>query len=114
MLDFEIGETETAGELAMSGSLTIENIPAIKEGLLAAFRKADHIVLSLDEVAAADLAFLQILCSSCRTAAAAGKTLVLKDARPRLLAETAAAGGYLRKKECSRGKNCLWITEEEE
>ncbi len=111
---FEMHETDTGGELAMGGALTIENASAIRNGLLAAFGKADHIVAAIDKTFVADLAFLQIMCSACHTAAAAGKRFSLKGGLPGKLVQTAAAAGYLRKKGCSRCKSCLWITEEEE
>jgi anti-anti-sigma regulatory factor len=114
MDNFEIRETGTEGEVVMSGTLTIENASAVRDGILAAFAKTDRIVIALDEDIAVDLAFLQILCSACHTAASAGKIFALKEGRPGRLSEAAAAAGYLRKRCCSRGKSCLWITKEEE
>jgi hypothetical protein len=68
-MSFRSASSGETGRLAMGGSLTIENAARIREELIRAFRESDRVVLEIGEdVVAADVSFMQILCSAYRTA----------------------------------------------
>jgi len=97
--------------LVMEGNLTIQQAGAVREELQSALKKGQHIELDMEAVKAADLAFLQLLCSAHRTSVNMGKTLAFKGEIPAVFRKSVEDNGYARPHGCvlDVNKTCLWI-----
>lgn len=96
--------------LALDGDLTIQGIAELKAQLVETLSGTDSLVLNLKDVAKVDLTFLQLLCSTHRTAHQGGKTLELHEV-PELVDAAVTMAGFVREnmacgQECS--ESCLW------
>jgi anti-anti-sigma regulatory factor len=111
--DFEIRQTDTDGELVMSGFLTVDNAGKLRKALLDSIERYDNVGLDISKDAVLDLSFLQLLCSAHYTAVAAKKGFRLRGTASRNIVRAVYESGYLRKTGCSRDRDgsCLWVPE---
>ena len=82
--------------LKIEGELTAGNVPAVQQRLLGVLPEAKSLRIVLQEVESMDLAFVQLLWSARRTAAALGKNFTVEGTLPdelRALLHTAGLDG---------------------
>jgi anti-anti-sigma regulatory factor len=110
-MNFNAEETMANVTLVLEGNLTIQQASAVKEELQIALKKGQHIELDMEAVKAADLAFLQLLCSAHRTSVSMGKTLAFKGEIPAALKKSVEDNGYAHPHGCvfDVNKTCLWM-----
>jgi anti-anti-sigma regulatory factor len=96
------------------GDLTVERADEVREALRQSLRKTQHLVLDLSEVSAVDLSFLQLLCATCKTALAEGRTLTRCGGNREAFWDSVERAGYPSKWGCLREgeTSCLWISAE--
>ena len=95
--------------LAFEGECTLDRAGELKSMLLEALNAEGDLLLDLDNAAAADLSFLQLLCATHRAALKSGKQLFL--CKPSIAFLDAAEGaGFPRTMGCQSalGKECLF------
>ncbi len=83
--------------LKLEGELVADNVPAVHELLLGVLPEAKSVRLVLQEVESLDLAFVQLLWSARRTAAALDKNFTVEGTLPdelRALLQTAGLDGF--------------------
>jgi anti-anti-sigma regulatory factor len=99
-----------AETLTLVGDLTIENTQELQQKVLAALDKTEQLTIAFEDVTAADLSLVQLLCAAHRMSVRAGKFLKLDRERPEALCRAMQEMGFLRDKGCaldSQG-SCLW------
>ena len=72
--------------------LTIQNASDFRDALLDALGRAARVVVDLSQVSEVDLTGLQLLCSGCRSASAAAKSLAVSDPSEAFVRAAGAAG----------------------
>ena len=97
-------------EIALAGSLCIENAAELQQCLLAQAPQTGSIRLNLVELEAIDLAGLQVICSACRTMLGAGKTFSFAGKLPDTVKETLIKIGLQRQSTCKHNNElpCIW------
>lgn len=90
-----------AGNIVLSGELTIINAADNTACLKEAFEVHDVVSISFRDITNVDLTGLQLLCSAHRTASAANKVLRLPESMPELIWQAARSGGFIRRRGCS-------------
>lgn len=88
-------QSETTGEVRLSGPLTIRRAAELRDTLLTSLTTYRQIVLSLDEDAEADIAFVQLVLAAQASARAAGKDIRLKSPSAGSLRDVLERGGFL-------------------
>ncbi|QWR76635.1 STAS domain-containing protein [Candidatus Magnetomonas plexicatena] len=68
-----------AGELALEGDLTLQNIKEVKDALLKAINKANAITLNLEGATDVDFSFLQLVRAAQKSCEIREKTLTLEN-----------------------------------
>lgn len=105
------GKKTTVKEKAVnfSGDLTISRCDEILSQLREAFDHGKSVRISLQEVTAIDLSFLQLLCAAHRTAAAEKKEISIELPVPDLFRQSVRDAGFRRRDGCahSNGTTCL-------
>ena len=99
-------QSDGSETITLAGELTISSADELKEVLINTLSVNDHIALNLEQVTEVDLSFLQLLCSTHRTAIKMIKTLIRTGTCPESLKKIAEHSGYARHMGCE--KNCLW------
>jgi anti-anti-sigma factor len=89
-------KSETPKVINLSGSLIVDRAATLKEELSAALEESSQILLSLSLVEEIDLACLQVLYSTKKSAAAAGKQIHFIGTVSSRIARRLAATGFLR------------------
>jgi ABC-type transporter Mla MlaB component len=82
--------------LKIEGELVADNVPPVQELLLGVLPEAKSVRIELQEVLSMDLAFVQLLWSARRTAAALNKNFTVEETLPdelRALLQTAGLDG---------------------
>ena len=99
------------GAVKFECDLIIENVASLKVLLAASIKERDDLTIDLAGVAAVDVAGLQLLCSTHRTAHSMNKRFSLAGERPRVFRQAVKDSGYARNEGCeSHGKSdCIWI-----
>lgn len=114
MTSFEIqdGESGVSGIFTMKGELTVGHMEKVREALLSAMKKVEHLKLDLSAVTDVDISGLQIICSAHRTSLKQNKLLSFHSAVPGGFRSAAQEGGFARHKACrhEREECCMWIT----
>jgi ABC-type transporter Mla MlaB component len=85
--------------LKIEGELVADNVPPVQELLLGVLPEAKSVRIELQEVQSMDLAFVQLLWSARRTAAALNKNFTVEETLPdelRALLQTAGLDGLPR------------------
>jgi len=105
-----IAKQKNAGEITLSGDLTISQALEIHSLLREALESSDDVRITLQDVTAMDLSCLQLLCSAHRTAALEKKRLGFASPPPSVFRETVAAAGLKRHSGCTFSPNtgCLY------
>ncbi len=111
MMKSKFEQSGDKGMLTLDGDLTVEHAGEMRMALIKALVDSDRVEVKLGEVAEADLACLQLLCSAHRTAVTLKKRFAVAGARPEKFKQAVEAAGYLRFTGCSLGreKGCLWV-----
>ncbi len=96
--------------LALDGECTLDRALELKSILLEALKDGGDLLLNLENAAAADLSFLQLLCAAHRTALRCGKQLALCPGPSTAFIEAAEGAGFLRTMGCQAALNreCLF------
>lgn len=81
--------------------LTIETIAEFAQQLRSALAEANTVVIEFNENVEMDITALQIFCSTCQTARAAGKNFIYRGPLPTTLLQLAAAAGSERHDFCT-------------
>jgi len=104
--------------LTFTGELTIRQAEELRAVLTRALAGAETVSMDFVGVTAADLSFLELLCSAHRSAMRLNKRLTFGSALPECIGQTVAKAGFARRTCCfSRHsdcnpaceKGCLWI-----
>lgn len=105
-----VAEDAGATVITLSGPATIANVNTLLMQLLAAFHRADHVIIDLHGVTEIDAAGLQLLCSSHRSSLSVNKELSIRGKELPLILEAAAASGQLRSSGCAIDSThtCIW------
>lgn len=108
-----ISEKETATEVAISGSMTIENICTLKGELLKAFAIGKEVRISVAGVTEVDVTGLQLLCSCHRTSLAKGVAFSVIGAEDESFAAVSQLAGMWRSSGCDQDVlgTCVWKQE---
>ncbi|WP_028325299.1 STAS domain-containing protein [Desulfatirhabdium butyrativorans] len=115
MSAFEIQEEADHAVLRIRGEATIQNASEAFEALKTLYATGERFVLDLQEVSAADVSFLQLICSLHRSCVRTGRSLVLAPQVSEPFVTAMASAGYLRLKGCKFAGSapCLWQRREE-
>ncbi len=81
--------------------LTIETIADFAQQLRSALAEANTVVIEFSEDVEMDITALQVFCSTCQTAQAAGKKFMYRGPLPPTLLQLAAAAGSERHDFCA-------------
>jgi ABC-type transporter Mla MlaB component len=97
----EAANGDRAETVIKSGELlTIETIGDLSRSMHQAIMEAQAVVVEFPETVQVDITALQLFCSACRTATAAGKRFSLRGALPRALLDLAVMAGAERRENC--------------
>ena len=99
-------------QVLLPRDLMIQQVALVKDDLLQALARQDHLILDCSSVASVDIAGLQLLCAAHLTAIAAGKILQLAKRRSAAFDKGVQDSGYAREKGCHRANQasgCLWV-----
>ena len=103
-------EPAVSETLTLVGDLTIENAQELHQKLMTILDQTQQLTIAFEDVTAADLSLVQLLCSAHRTSVRAEKFLKLDQQRPEALRQVVREIGFLRDKGCaldSQG-SCIW------
>ncbi|QEM67994.1 STAS domain-containing protein [Geobacter sp. FeAm09] len=100
-----------AATVILDGALTIERGREFRETLRNALAGAQQVVLDVTQVHEIDIPGLQLICSACKTAAAAGKVFTFAGQLPACLMELKDGIGACQTGPCSHNGNasCIWF-----
>jgi len=79
MGQFQLEDSARGKILHAEGSLTIEHACSLKELLIDALEKTDHLDIDMKKITSVDLACLQVLCAAHKTFAEAHKHMGIQD-----------------------------------
>lgn len=100
--------------LRLSGNAAIHNAEQLRQALLTTVREEPGFRVNLAGVTQMDLTCLQLLCSTHRTVAGTGQSVVLDNEIPDELLEIISCSGYSRQSGGAHSpepSTCLWIRE---
>jgi ABC-type transporter Mla MlaB component len=99
--------------LYFEGELTVMRATEIKDNLIDALLKSQHVEIEFGEVTKVDLSCLQLMCSAHRTAVEKGKSLALINPDVPQFSGIKEIVGFAVHKECrfNRKNDCLWLEE---
>ena len=91
--------------------LTIENAAGFADCISGALAAGPKVTVEFAAALEADLTALQILCSACKTATAAGKIFTPQGVRPEGLSKLIAAAGAEQTGSCTQNHDnlCIWF-----
>jgi ABC-type transporter Mla MlaB component len=97
--------------VAVDGALTIERSGEFRTTLMDALAGAQQVVLDVTRVHDIDIPGVQLICSACKTAAAAGKVFTFAGELPACLVELKDGIGACQNSPCSHNGNasCIWF-----
>lgn len=103
-------KTDEGTELALSGEQTVQRIGELKKQLLSALEETGRLAINLQDVARADLTFLQLLCSAHRTAQQSGKRMSVINISSAVVTAVTDAGFIRNNMACGQdcSDSCLW------
>lgn len=106
----DVSEREGVAVVALQGEATIDHAGALRDVLIDAVRRSDHIVLDASGITGVHYPVLQTLCSAHRTCAAQAKVLTIGEAPASAFTEAVAAAGLVRHTGCPYDlqNDCLW------
>ena len=77
MFELTVDENGSAGNLDLSGDLTIQYAQALKEAFVDAASKVSSLAIKVSDVGRVDLAGMQVLCAAHRSMVQDGKSLTI-------------------------------------
>ncbi len=80
--------------LVLEGDMTIQHVAEISESILKAFEKKGNLVLDMKNVESVDLAFVQLLHSTLKSARDIKKSVCLSADYPEVLDQAIAQAGF--------------------
>jgi anti-anti-sigma regulatory factor len=109
--DLTITADASGVTVAINGALTIERCGEFRQALVDALAGAQHVVLEFGRVHDMDIPVLQLICSACKTAAAANKSFTFAGTLPESLTVLKESLGVCQNSPCSQNNNtsCLWF-----
>lgn len=111
MVDTEIKKEGKKIVVTIGGQLINENAEKIKEVLIKAISKGNHILVRFGKVEAVDFSFFQLMCASHRSSEAKNKVFSMDDKAPETIANVARILGLYRQLSCPIAKmtHCFWM-----
>ena len=101
------------GEIIITSGdrLTIENAADFTKLVREALAEHSNVLVEFEAAVEFDITGLQILCSACKSAAAAGKSFTYRGSQPQGLADIIAASGAERHAACKHNNDsaCIWF-----
>ena len=79
MADFKIEQSDKKKILTITGSVTIENINAVKKVLVDIIDQSDHVMVNIADITEVDVTFLQLLCSAHKSMISRNKRLSISE-----------------------------------
>ena len=109
-METEFALSNGLGELVFTGDLTIDQAAEFKAELLKSLALAQRITVNLDNVTAADLSCLQLLCAMYRSCGEADKELIVQSQDSELFKQLLHDAGYCRTTKCPLNPTaeCMW------
>jgi len=109
--DMELKESSETRVLRLAGTWTVERAHELKQALVEALQKTDHLIVGLEDLEEADLSCLQLLCSAHGTFLKLGKRMTLQEKRSESFRRAVSDSGFKRNLGCHKAPNadCLWI-----
>ena len=110
-MNIDIESTENMVVLRLGGEAVIESAIELKEAFLKSMAQGDDILVDIEKVTAADLSFLQLLCSAHHSCLKSEKKMRLGGIRPAVYNRIVKNAGYSRRRGCDRDmeQSCLWV-----
>jgi len=93
-MNVEISRKEKDTHVTLEGNLTVHNAARLREALLEALSKSEHIHIDLSAVGDVDLSCLQLLWSATNTAKKEGKRISFNKAMLETLNDISALAGF--------------------
>ena len=111
MADFKIEQSDKKKILTITGSVTIENIDAVKKVLVDIIDQSDHVMVNIADITEVDVTFLQLLCSAHKSMISRNKTLSISESCSKSFLKTIDNSGYSQHKGCKIDTtgSCLWL-----
>ena len=111
MADFKIEQFDKKKILTINGSVTIENIDALKKVLINLMDQTDSLMINIADISEVDITFLQLLCSAHKTMIIRNKRLTISESCMETFRKTINNSGYSQHKGCGLDKtdSCLWL-----
>ena len=111
MADFKIEQFDKKKILSINGSVTIENVDALRKVLIDLMDQTDSLMINIADISEVDVTFLQLLCSAHKTMISRNRTLTISERCPESFRKTINNSGYSQHKGCRLDKtaSCLWL-----
>jgi len=92
-------------------SLTIENVAEFSRIAIEALDAAHTVVVEFEPDVAIDMTGIQLICSACRSASAAGKVFTYRGSHPHSLTDIITGSGAERNAACkyNNDSSCFWF-----
>jgi ABC-type transporter Mla MlaB component len=99
--------------LTISGDATIAGVKELKSVITEAIAASPAVHVVFEHITSVDVTLLQLLCSSCRTAANQNRTLTVESGSCAPVEGLMEQAGFLRHIGCDEktSRHCLWITQ---
>lgn len=94
MTDFKVTNEGQICLVNAAGDLTIEHAAKLREALVTALSSGTDVEIDMSRVETVDISCLQLLCSACKSANKAGRTVTIEKSS-RAFASRAASGGFV-------------------
>ncbi len=103
------GRRQQAGELVITGEVTISRVAALKKVLQEAIEQAPLIRVDLGQVEQIDTAGIQLFCAAHRLAGNCGKVIEIKAAADSVR-QSVVQAGFAHAAACTKklDRGCLW------
>jgi len=115
-MEFIYDKKAKSGRLILTDDLTIGRIQQIHDELVEAMGKTKSLIVDVQHATDVDLTFLQLLCSTHRTAVGKNKTVALSGKINPALEKAITENYYARDKGCmlDTSNTCVWMVREDE
>lgn len=112
-MKWEFQKTGDSGELVLSGEMTIRSVSELRPVLVQSLACVNRLSLRLEDIEEVDISFLQLLCSTHKTASLQMKELTLVAPAPSF-ARAVQEAGFISHSRCNHGtaESCFWTAQE--
>ena len=109
MITVETGRPDAGAVIKAEGGLTVDSASELKRALADALQGSGRVSLNVAWVTEADISCIQLLCSACKSACAAGKAFTLTGASE-AIARVARSAAVCRRVGCppTGEVRCFW------